>query len=199
MDTGWIQPAAASVLTQPTGYEYLLVVRPNAAVAEQVLAEKQLFAGRYSRKSVLKTPPHIVLAGFVAREEMEDTIIRWMHRITSVQQCFTVSLNNYSGIPPHTIYLRVQDALPFTNLALQLKAVNEYIRGCSCPPMQFVTRPYLGLAHELTGEVYEQAMPLYSRQTFHADFEAGELVLLRRRNQFEEPRQINVFKLLPQQ
>ncbi|WP_158559104.1 2'-5' RNA ligase family protein [Deminuibacter soli] len=196
MNTGWVQPAAASAIGRQAGYEYQLIVRPGAAVAAQVLAEKQLFAVQFGHKGTTGAP-HIVVASFTAREEMEETIIRWMHRITSVLPGFAVTLNNYSSLPPHTIYLRVQDPLPFAQLAAQLKAVSGYIESCACAPVQFTAKPHLNIAGQLTGEVYEKAIPVYSRQTFHETFEVTELVLLRRRNQFEEGREINVFRLLP--
>lgn len=197
MDTAWVQSSTASVWTQQAGYEYQLVIRPDAATAEQVLAEKQLFAAQYKQTAIAKTPPHITVASFTAREEMEETIIRWVHRITSAQQSFVVTLNNYSGIPPHTIYLRIQDPLPFLQMALQLKAVNEYVKSCDCPPMQLMSRPHLSIACRLPEAVYEKAMPVYSHQLFHAAFAVQELVLLRRRHRFDERREINVFKLLP--
>jgi 2'-5' RNA ligase len=197
MDT-LVQSTVATQLLPQNAFEYLLVVHPDAASGEQVMAEKQAFYERYRHKTAVKTKPHITVASFLAREEMEPTLIRWIHRITSMQPSFPVTLNNYSGFPPHTIYLRVQDHLPFLQLALQLKAVDQYVKGCGCPAIHFSSRPHMSIARRLPEELYEKAMPEYSRQTFHLSFRAEELVLLRRQHQFDTCRQINVFRLLPQ-
>ena len=40
---------------------------------------------------------------------------------------FTVTLNNYSALPPHTIYLRVQDPQPFRHLMNGLKILDGMV------------------------------------------------------------------------
>ncbi len=199
MDTGLVQTTAAAPLLTHNAFEYLLIVHPDAAGRELVMAEKQAFYNRYHHKTAIKTQPHITVANFLGREEMEPTIIRWIHRITSMQQGFEVTLNNYSGFPPHTIYLRVQDHLPFLQLALQLKAIDQYVKSCGCPAVHFSSRPHMSIARRLPEELYEKAMPEYSRQTFHLSFRVEELVLLRRQHQFDTCKQINVFRLQPPQ
>jgi hypothetical protein len=100
--------------------EYLLVIRPDDEVYDKVIAEKQSFYDQYRQKVSVKTRPHIAVASFMAREEMEETLIRWIQRVSSQQKSFPVALNNYSGFPEHTIYLRLQDHQPFKQLATLL-------------------------------------------------------------------------------
>ena len=47
-------------------YEYLLVVNPAAAVAREVLNEKELFSAIYKAMIAAKTLPHITVAYFLA-------------------------------------------------------------------------------------------------------------------------------------
>src|SRR2546430_8985208 len=75
-------------------YEYLLVVHPDADVYEKVMAEKKSFYAEFKEEVAIKTKPHITIAGFLARESMEETMIRWIQRICSRQKSFTVILNN---------------------------------------------------------------------------------------------------------
>ena len=120
-----LQTAATRTSLFSNLYEYLLVVHPDENVYQQVLEEKKLFFNTYKEKMAIKTKPHITVSNFLAKETMEETIIRWMQRIISTQQSFSVSLNNYSGFPPHTVYLRVQDHQPFKQLATALKEVDQ--------------------------------------------------------------------------
>jgi hypothetical protein len=53
-------------------------------------------------------------------------------------------------------------------------------------------RPHITLA---VFHVGEDAMPDYSRRTFHGIFRVGELVLLRRRHSFDPCKTVNVFGL----
>jgi len=176
--------------------EYLLVVHPAQEVYAQIKQEKENFYNMYKEKVAIKTQPHITVANFLAKEEMENTIIRYMHRILSVQKSFTVALNNYSGFPPHTVYARVQNHEPFKQLAASLKAVDQYVRSNGCPPAKFIMHPHVSIARRLKQSVYEKAMFDYSQKIFHASFSVDELVLLRRQNQFDKCKQVNVFRLL---
>jgi hypothetical protein len=171
--------------------------------------------------------PHITMAVFQAAEGMEDTLIRWIQRICQRYQRFELTLNNYSGIPPHTpkpaepacppgqslavcrdslistqripgtIFLRVQDPQPFKRLMQQLKAIDHYVRSSGCPPINLIDRPYLSIAGGLTEQVYNRAMPDYSRKTFHEYLPVDELVLLKRNHHFDPCRTVNIFRLQP--
>ena len=177
--------------------EYLLVVHPDGEAYNKVTAEKKVFYDEYRQKVSVKTKPHITVANFLAREEMEETLIRWIQRVSSQQKSFPVTLNNYSGFPPHTIYLRIQDHEPFKQLATQLKVIDSYVRSNGCPTVKFINRPHLSIARRLPEDVYERAMIDYSQKTFFESFTALELVLLRRSHQFDPCKVINIFRLLP--
>lgn len=177
-------------------YEYLLVVHPASEVYAQINEEKLNFYNTYNEKIAVKTKPHITVANFLAKEEMEGTIIRYMHRILSMQKIFTVMLNNYSGFPPHTVYARVQNHEPFKQLAASLKAVDQYVRSNGCPPAKFITHPHISIARRLKQSVYEKAMFDYSQKTFNASFVVNELILLKRQTQFDKCQQVNVFRLV---
>jgi hypothetical protein len=177
--------------------EYLLVVHPDGEAYNKVTAEKQVFYDEYRQKVSIKTKPHIAVANFLAREEMEETLIRWIQRVSSQQKSFSVTFNNYSGFPPHTIYLRIQDHEPFKQLATQLQVIDSYVRSNGCPTVKFINRPHLSIARRLPEDVYERAIIDYSQKTFFESFTALELVLLRRSHQFDPCKVINIFRLLP--
>ena len=177
--------------------EYLLIVRPDADVVKKVLAEKKEFTGKYFPKTAIKTQPHITIANFLAREAMEETIIRYTQRICSQQAAFNVELNNYTGFPPHTIYLRIQNPQPFRKLTSELKVISNYVKGCSCPPVTLVSNPHLTIARGVPETLYLEAMMDYSQKTFHETFMVNELVLLRRSNQYDTCKTVQVFRLQP--
>ncbi|HXO78200.1 MAG TPA: 2'-5' RNA ligase family protein, partial [Puia sp.] len=138
---------------------------------------------------------HITVAAFQAGEPMEDTLIRWIQRICNRHKSFDITLNNYSGFPPHTIYLRVQDPEPFRELMQQLRAIDDFIRSSGCPPVNLINRPYLSIAGGLTEQVYNKAMPEYSRKDFHDSFHVREMVLLKREHSFDACKTVNIFRL----
>jgi 2'-5' RNA ligase len=189
--------AFLDILEKRSGmHEYLLLVHPVQDVYNQVMTEKQNFFDTYKEQVAIKTKPHITVADFLADEEMEETIIRYMRRVFSTQKNFNVTLNNYSGFPEHTVFTRVQDHQPFKQLASSLKVIDQYLRSNGCPPAKFITHPHLTIARRLKQNVYEKAMFEYSQKTFYASFDVTELILLKRKSQFDKCKQVNVFKLL---
>lgn len=177
--------------------EYLLVIYPDGELHDKLLDEQQQFLQDYDLRITVRNKPHITVAAFQAGEAMEDTLIRWIQRICGRHQSFDLMLNNYSGFPPHTIYLRVQDPAPFRRLVQELGAIDDFIRSSGCPPVHLINHPYLSIAGSLTEQVYSRAMPDYSRKTFHGSFRVGELVLLKRDHPFDPCKTVNVFRLLP--
>ena len=178
-------------------WEYLLVIRPDAHVCNKLSAEKQEFFERYHHESSVHLKPHITIGAFLAPERVENTIIKWIQRICSMHKSFPVVLNNFSGYPEHTIFLRVQDPAPFQELAFQLNIIDNFIRSNNCPPLKLLNRPHLNIAAKLPADIYDKAMPEYSRRLFHETFMATELLLLKRLNQFDSCRHVNVFRFYP--
>ncbi len=177
---------------------YLLVIYPYGDLQDQLLEEQQQFSSDYGLQMTVRNRPHITVAVFEAAEPMEATLIRWIQRICKGYRSFEISLNNYSGFPPHTIYLRVQDPQPFRELMQQLRAIDDFIRASGCSPVNIIDRPYLSFAGGLTEQVYNKAMPDYSRKTFHGTFRVDELVLLKRSHPFDTGQTVNIFRLLPE-
>jgi 2'-5' RNA ligase len=213
MEMGLVQTKETSIEGRGRGRpegadyaEYLLVVYPHGDLQDRLLEEQQQFSADYGLdhrldhrldqgQRIVRNRPHITLAAFRAGEEAEDTLIRWIQRICQQRRSFEIALNNYSGIPPHTICLRVQDPEPLRELMLQLGAIDDFIRSSGWPPVQLTGRPYLSIAGGLTEQVYHKAMPDYSRKTFHGIFRVGELVLLKRKHSFDPCKTVNVFGL----
>ncbi len=178
-------------------YEYLLVISPAAGVYDQLVEEKKQFYDTYKHEAAMWTKPHITVARFNAKEAMEDTIIRYMHRILSTHQSFSVMLNNYSGTPNDEIFIRVQQREPFKQLASALGAVDEYIQRSGYPAAKF-SAPHLSIAKRLQENIYNKAIFDYSQRIFNASFVVSELLLLKRQNKSERFKMVNVFKLTPE-
>lgn len=199
METGLVQKSQETAWNPGDFHEYLLVTHPCTEVYNKVMDEKQAFYEQFGEKSAIKTNPHLTIANFMAREVMEETIIRYTQRICNRQEAFNVMLNNYSGFPPHTIYVRVQNPEPFRHLVKELKAVKDYIHSCSCPPVKLVATPHVSIARSLPESIYFKALTEYSQKTFHETFTVNELVLLRRSHQYDSCKIIYVFHLKPSQ
>lgn len=178
-------------------YEYSLMIRPGRELCDRITEEKTFFSDSYNYPVESKTKPGLVLCTFIAWESMEDTLIRWIQRIAREQKQFTVLLNNYSGFPSHTIFIRVMDPSPFRQLAARLKTISPYIKENSSYPARFMSYPHVSIASRLPLKVYDQAIKDYAGKDFAASFMVNELMLFRRQHQLEPGNQVAIFPLKP--
>lgn len=183
--------------TTPGLYEYLLVVSPGGKVYEKLMEEKHRFSGSYNQPLAEKTRPHITISKFVSPEGQEDMMIRWMQKAVAGQRSFEVLLNNYSGFPGHTIFVRVQHKEPFLELIQRLKPVSHQLKNFGVPAFHFIPTPHMTIARSLPADVYEKAMREYARKEFAMRFDVQALTLLRRHNgnQYEPYRTAAMLRL----
>jgi hypothetical protein len=129
--------------------EYMLVLHPGDLVNEKIIQEKLAFKLQYGDKITVKTKQYITVANFFAKEVMEETLNRWINNICNQQPGFELQLNNYSGFPPHTIYIRIQDPMPVNNLGQKLKVIDNFIQSSDCPPLQVKSKPHVPISQRL--------------------------------------------------
>ncbi len=195
-----MEKSSLAILPQyiPAGlFEYLLVVSPGKEVYNKVMEEKQYFSMNYRHPVAVKSNLFINLSSFLAWDSMEDTLVNRLHCIAKEQRSFPVLLNNYSGFPSHTIFIRIQDPAPFKHLATRLKAIGPYIKEHSSYPAKFITSPHVSIARRLPLKVYDSAIKDYAGKDFSASFEVNEMVLLRRQHQYDTCKEVAVFRLQP--
>jgi len=179
---------------QPDTNEYLLVAYPDKNVMEKINGERSLFNAAYKFKPRHALKPQILITSFFASEGMEPTMVRWLQKICSLEQGFTLTINNYSGFPNHTIFLRIPDAIPVRDFVKQLSVMKDFIQPASSG---FFRRPHIAIASQLPEDIYEKALSDYSRKLFHESFQVKELVLLKRKDSFDNLRTVQVYGLLP--
>jgi hypothetical protein len=157
-------------------WEYQLVAEPKEALLEEIEKERSLFFNLDAET----VQAQLVLAKFQAKEMMEETLIRWIQKICTLQGGFELNLNNYSGHPPHTVFIRVQDAEPVRQLVRQLKIVESLIQSEESSPAEWISAPCIPVASQLTEAGYHEALKVYAQREFHSRFEVSELLLYKR-------------------
>lgn len=160
-------------------------------------SQYMLMAYPQTTKQVGVIAPPIELAIFQAKELMEGTIIRWMHRIISNQQYFKIQLEQSIDTNGKEMQLRIHDKTPFQQLEKQLKVVSQYISSYDCPEMHFSIKPHLQMAMKIADPSYHLLMATQKEQSFFGIFEVKELLLLKKQHDYDSYKQVNVFALRP--
>jgi 2'-5' RNA ligase len=198
MSNNYLAPAPAPKWSQYGFQEYLLVLNPSSDVNEKVMKEKKLFSNDYNYRMAGETHPHITLGVFLARESMEEELISLLQRVCNRHTRFTVALNNFSGFPPHTIYIKVKNPKPFEELMKSLELLDRYLYKEKCRSLQLSGTPHLTIARQLPEDVYLTAIQTYVNRTFNEVFTASKLVLLKRDSQLDKCEVVNTFNLPPE-
>lgn len=179
-------------------WEYRLLANPDEAVNEKLILEKKYFGDKYETEIATKTLPHITIANFLAKEMLEDRIGRLLQNICNQHYSFLVSLNNFSGFPTHTIFIRVQNPQPFHRLLNRLQALDDLLQVNECPPLQSSPKPHIAIGHRLDEEIYNIAIKEYAAREFHEQFTVDKLVLLKRDSRYKKWQHVNYFYLPPE-
>ena len=161
-------------------FEYMLIANPDEQVRQKIVMEKEDFYQQYGTEIAIKTGPHITIAKFFIKKEMEDWLCKGIQNACNVQASFSVDLNNFSGFPAHAIFVRVQNPAPFRQLIQSLERLEPFIESSNCPPSIFIDKPHMYIARELHEEIYQKAIIEYSKRSFRDAFQLDSLTLLKR-------------------
>jgi hypothetical protein len=160
--------------SQPVLYRFVLL--PDADLIFRL--EKTLL-----ELGVMDALPHglqnqgIVLAGFSASFRMEDTLTRWTQRICSQIGSDEIVFNNFSGIPPQTLLLRVQDPAPLRKLVDALRKLDMYLTGNGQAPLQSAQRFYLPVIEDIPSKTYNNIVYRFGRCEWHGTSAIHQLIL----------------------
>ena len=161
-------------------FEYAIVACPDQPVQQQIQDEKSFFHDRFIPYRPVEKDAFVMIGRYYAKEIMEDTLIRWLQNIMRLQNSFIVTLNNFSSIPPDTIYLRIQEAENFNLLIRSIKMIDGFIQANDCPPIQLMTKPMIEIASGLPENIYAKSIGEYAKRSFTASFKIEKLALLKR-------------------
>lgn len=188
MEHGLVNKATIAGVWREEWPEYSLVIPAEEPVSRQVRQMRLQWNMEFGGDVLSETPPGITIAGWVARQEQEETMVRLIRNLAERLESFVVTLNNFSGIPPQVIYIRVQDIEPFRQITLQLKEILGLIGEEDT--YRILERPFIKLGQFPKNEDPQQWYK-YTHQLFHAAFTAQKLVLFR--HDGNETKMIGVF------
>ena len=190
MTTEYINPP---LIERVDTFHYSLVVDPGSQLVNLIYDEKR----SYWIREEIDPVKGFVIASFTAKDSMEETLIRWIQRLSSQVKAFEARFNNYSAVLPSTIVLRIQEIEPIKNLASKLKAIDDYLVANGYPPSQIQDKLHIQVATGMPEEEFYPAMFHFSQRCFNAVFIVEELVLLREHFALGHRKTINRFRLYP--
>ena len=176
---------------------YELVMFPEGDTGKEVSLFTQKLQQIFSGELLIYDKAFIGLGSFLGREEMEETLIRWIQRICNSECRFVVTVNNFGCLPPDLLYLRILDQQPFLRLIKKLMVIDNYIFSNGYGEVEWSSRPVCKLACQIQPDFDHSKIRSYANLEFHAEFLAYNVVLLKTMPQDRIRAVVNVFPLYP--
>jgi hypothetical protein len=162
---------------RPGFFAYRIVVKIQDLVASKLKDECNYAEGRYGQLVFSGSTPELVLAKFEAMEEMEETLLRWLHRTVGQLEAFPILFNNYGSMPGYPLYVRVQDPAPFRVLTEGLRVVDSLLQSNGCKAAQIFHHPRLAMASKISKPQEMEVLLDFSGRSFREEMVIEELVL----------------------
>jgi hypothetical protein len=172
--------------------EYMLVLSPDEHLQErmgkirQAIAEK--ITGRTGEKMTARQAAgksNILLARWQSLDMHEERLLRFLQVLCMEQYPFRVNLENFGGLPSHTMYIPVTSREPILRLVAGIRRHKRLMRIPDIYPggkdPYFISEPVMTLFKGLTPLQYEQGMSVLASRHFHASFTADAMLFLKRK------------------
>lgn len=165
--------------TRLRAYEYLLVLDPPEALRHKIEKCRTALVEKYHIHQPPVGRPHVSLARFIARADMEEKIIHRLQLIALEEKPFVVDLQDYGSYPMHAIFIRIANQPRVVQLIKHLKEARRLMKASGEDPY-FIQDPNIALAGRLPREKYLEAMKEYLHKSFTGRFVADSFLLLKR-------------------
>ena len=130
------------------------------------------------------------IARFEGIERLEDTLSRWTQRICSQTVPMELEVNNFGGIPPHKIYVRILDPGSVKKLVADLRKLDLYLTGNGQDPLEASNRYIISLSEKVQPDQFDNLLYKLGRIEFRETLKVVGLSLQRKEyNQWKNVRQ----------
>lgn len=182
-DSGIVPSGARQVPAALSGMairEYLLVLRPTSTIWDEMMEIKKQVAEWCHCPQAAHSQPYIPLLRFAQVVPAEEAIVKKMTLLTQPLLPLRITLENYSGIPRHTLELPLAPDPLFTHFMQQLKALQAQLTLYRTQKPVFYKKPAIGIARHLQPGDYEEGLSRLLPLEYSNVFVAKECLLLSR-------------------
>jgi hypothetical protein len=160
---------------------YRLCARLLLPADNQLEEQIEAFRNRHPQEGFYPCPELSLFSGSFP-ERSENLMLKWLGNYLGSVPGGEVTINHFSGIPPHVVYARVQPSPNLANFSqglLELMALASGIPSLADHKSGYHKIP---LITDLPGTTFHQAMQFFSQKECHETYRLQEL-LVRKKQQ----------------
>ena len=170
---------ATSYLNYPY-QEYVLAAVPDEASSERLMEERNQFYHQFKLARTSFLAPQIFMAGFLAKEGMEENLLRWIQNISRLHPVFELSVLEYTINPPDMLSLNMEASSSYRQLTLSLNMIDGFIQANDCPPIYVSANPQMVMAANLPPAVIKRAGEYYDHLPYKMNLHIEKILLIKR-------------------
>ena len=175
--------------------EYVLAAVPDVASSAKLLEERNQFYHQFKLARTSFLSPQIFMAGFLAKEGMEETLLRWIQNISRLHPAFELSVQGYSINPPDTLSLHMDASSSYRQLTLALNMIDGFIQANDCPPIYISVNPQMVMAANLPPAVMKLAEEHYEHLPCKMNLRIEKILLIKRSGSHEAYQTVSSIRL----
>jgi hypothetical protein len=154
-----------------------IALQPSAAALSAILLAREAFCEQFHlvpEANVLAIP----VAHFPASEFQLSTCLRWIERLAASVRYLPVQFNNFSGNPPHQLFVRVVENSSQKQLKQALRQLADSMNQVLSAPMSLETKWRLPFIHQLPGILFNRAMHHFSELDFFVESAVASMIVI---------------------
>jgi hypothetical protein len=157
-------------------HQYQLVLPVHQDLVAALAEIREPFLHQYGITGAQLTP-QITVGTFSATPAEAEMMMRWMTRLLRETSSFTLWLNNFSGLPPHLLFMRVQQTQGMADFVGQMERLNQYLSDYALPSLQLHKRWILPVMESVPGMLYDKALNYLARLELGFSLPVNEILL----------------------
>jgi hypothetical protein len=161
--------------------EYLLVIRPNESLSEEIVLLKEKFYRQFRIERPVNKTIQIALVNFFQYDISENKMVRELKSVTSRISPPLIELDGFGSLPTHTIYINIATKQTLKDLIKPVRTHMQLLMKLNDENRpHFINELYFTVANKLMPWQYEKAWVEYGKKYFSGKFIATGLTLLMR-------------------
>ncbi len=158
--------------------KYRLVAKPDSASLQRIEEMRNHFRSLYPLDGEYPEPE---LAFFSQRmpEASENLLVNWLEKLCANNNRFDIVLNNFSGIPPHLLYMRVQPTAGLLAFSTRLNAVMAQLGLYNSVNAPKPSTWKMNIISGLPDILFDKALQVFSKRELYFQMPVSRLELKR--------------------
>lgn len=167
---------------------YFIAILPPASVSADIRTMQEQLEAQFHAGAALRSPPHITLVPtFHMHRDEEENLEALMKTCAAALSPFDIVLDGYGHFRHSVLFIRAESSAVLSAVHANCMEIIHKTFPASAPQELRDFHPHITLAHrDLEPAHFKNARDMFTNSSFHAEFRAESLTLLKHNGKYWE-------------